>query len=130
MPNPVVHFEILTRDPDALGEFYKKIFDWDVDAMHPSTGAGDVAKYIMARPDGKQPPPAGINGGIGGLPPDYDGHVTFYIAVDDVGAMLDQIEKSGGTRIMGPERVPDGPEIGLFKDPAGHTIGLVKNEPM
>lgn len=28
--------------------------------------------------------------------------------------------------MMGPEHVPGGPTIGLFKDPQGHTIGLVE----
>ena len=27
---------------------------------------------------------------------------------------------------MGPMDVPGGPQIGLFKDPEGHTVGVVK----
>ena len=27
--------------------------------------------------------------------------------------------------MMGPDKVPNGPAIGLFRDPEGHTIGLV-----
>lgn len=40
MPNPVVHFEIITRDPVALGRFYREAFGWDVDTEHPGPGAG------------------------------------------------------------------------------------------
>ena len=76
-------------------------------------------------PDGEQPPKAGINGGFGVLPPGYAGHVTFYIAVDDVGAALEKVEKLGGMRMLGPDQVPNGPVIGLFKDPQGNTIGVV-----
>ena len=27
---------------------------------------------------------------------------------------------------MGPMQVPEGPEIGLFNDPEGHLVGVVK----
>jgi hypothetical protein len=29
--------------------------------------------------------------------------------------------------MMGPEKVTEGVEIGLFLDPEGHTVGLVKS---
>ena len=45
---------------------------------------------------------------------------------DTVGAALDKIELLGGTRMMGPDQVPNGPVIGLFLDPQGHAIGLVE----
>ena len=33
----------------------------------------------------------------------------------------------GGSRIMGPEKMDNPPiEIGLFTDPEGHVIGVVK----
>lgn len=125
MPNPVVHFEILGKDPEALNAFYRGAFGWNIDSQ-PAAGGEGVAKYFMARPDGQPEPKVGINGGIGGAPDDYAGHVTFYVGVDDVGATLEKIEKLGGTRMMGPDHVPNGPVIGLFLDPQGHPIGLVE----
>jgi predicted enzyme related to lactoylglutathione lyase len=126
MPNPVVHFEIITEDPQSLGRFYREAFGWDVDTAHPGSGAGGVATYFLARPNGDQPPSAGINGGIGGLAPGYGGHVTFYIGVTDVGVALAKALELGATRTMGPEQVPGGPVIALFSDPQGHTVGLVE----
>jgi uncharacterized glyoxalase superfamily protein PhnB len=78
----------------------------------------------------------GISGGIGKAPEGYDGHVTFYVVVDDVANALARIEARGGSRMMGPDKVPNGPIIGLFRDPEGHTVGLVdpsddmRNAPM
>jgi predicted enzyme related to lactoylglutathione lyase len=69
---------------------------------------------------------AGIDGGIGEVPEGYEGHLTFYIGVPDIHAALETIEKLGGTRMMGPEQVPEGPFIALFRDPHDHTIGLVQ----
>jgi hypothetical protein len=59
------------------------------------------------------------------VPEGYDGHVTFYVEVDDVGQALGKVEELGGKKMMGPDQVPEGPVIGLFVDPQGHTIGLV-----
>lgn len=129
MPNPVIHFEIMTKDPDSLSAFLQKAFDWDIAGPHPGTGgASNIPKYLIVRPTGEECPERNINGGIGAVPEGYDGHVTFYVAVDDVGAALEKIESLGGTRMMGPDQVPGGPIIGLFKDPQGHTIGLVRPE--
>jgi predicted enzyme related to lactoylglutathione lyase len=116
MGNPVVHFEIMTRGAAALREFYTSAFDW---RPEPSPGASDV-DYAMVHNG------AGIDGGIGEAPEGYDGHVTFYIGVPDINAALDRIERLGGTRMMGPEPVPNGPTIALFRDPHDNTIGLVE----
>jgi uncharacterized protein len=70
---------------------------------------------------------AGIGGGVGTGPEGYEGHVTFYVEVPDVGAALEKAESLGGTRVMGPDKIPEaGFEIGLFTDPDGHVIGLVR----
>ena len=68
----------------------------------------------------------GIGGGIGTAPEGYQGHVTFYVEVPDVGAALEKAESLGGSRMMGPDEMPEvGITIGLFTDPEGHVIGLV-----
>jgi predicted enzyme related to lactoylglutathione lyase len=67
---------------------------------------------------------SGIGGGIAGG--QDGGHVTFYVEVDNVQAALDKIKGLGGSTIMGPEQVPNGPEIAMFSDPEGHVVGLVK----
>jgi len=83
--------------------------------------------YAVAPREGNTAPDGtGIGGGIGTAPEGYDGHVTFYVAVPDVEAALAKAESLGGSRMMGPDKVPEaGIEIGLFTDPEGHTIGVV-----
>ena len=70
----------------------------------------------------------GIGGGVGDSPEGYEGHVTFYIEVPDVGAALDKAEELGGTKMMGPDSPMEGLTIGLFSDPEGHTVGLVQGQ--
>ncbi|HVL63618.1 MAG TPA: VOC family protein [Actinomycetota bacterium] len=124
MGAPVVHFEIVGRDAKKLQAFYSELFDWNFDTDNPMD-YGVVAREENLGPDG-----VGIGGGVGrGPSEEYPGHVTFYIAVDDVGAALDQAEKLGGSRMMGPDEVMEGLVIGLFHDPEGHMIGVVQNPP-
>ena len=59
----------------------------------------------------------GIGGGIGFGPPDYEGHVTFYVEVPDVEAALAKAESLGGTALGGPMTVVGGVEIGTLLRP-------------
>ena len=43
-------------------------------------------------------------------------------------AALAKAESLGGSRMMGPEQEMEGVEIGLFNDPEGHLVGVVKTE--
>jgi predicted enzyme related to lactoylglutathione lyase len=121
MGQPVVHFEIIGKDGDKLRSYYSELFGWDIDASNEM-------KYGVVQRDGNtNDDGAGIGGGVAGGPEGYDGHVTFYIEVPDVEAALAKAEGLGGTRVMGPEKVMEAIEIGLFNDPEGHLIGVVKS---
>jgi predicted enzyme related to lactoylglutathione lyase len=118
MANPVVHFEILGQDAAALREYYSGLFGWEFSAPGP-------IGYHLTDP-GRNAGGAGIAGAVGAMPAGYPGQVTFYVEVPDVEAALAKAERLGGQRLMGPEKVMDGVEIGQFADPEGHVIGLVR----
>jgi uncharacterized protein len=117
---PVVHFEIIGQDADRLRGYYSDLFGWKIDANNPAN-YGIVQREGNTDGDG-----VGIGGGVGKGPEGYAGHVTFYVGVPDVEAALAKAESLGGTRMMGPEEPMEGVEIGLFNDPEGHTVGVVK----
>ena len=119
MGQPVVHFEILGKDAEKLRRYYSHLFGWKIDADPMNYGIIDREGNVSA--DG-----TGIGGGIGGAPEGYPGHVTFYVEVPDVEAALAKAEKLGGSRMMGPDKVTDEVEMGLFQDPEGHVIGVLK----
>jgi predicted enzyme related to lactoylglutathione lyase len=121
MGQPVVHFEVVGKDGPALQSFYSELFGWKLDTNNPM-GYGVVGREDNVNPDG-----VGIGGGVGQGPEGYPGHVTFYVEVPDVEAALARAESLGGTRMMGPDEVMEGLVIGLFTDPEGHTIGLVRS---
>jgi predicted enzyme related to lactoylglutathione lyase len=121
MGQPVVHFEVIGRDAERLQRYYAELFGWEIDTNNP------VNYGIVAREGNTNAEGVGIGGGIGVGPEGYDGHVTFYVEVPDVDAALAKAESLGGSRMMGPETVMEGVEIGLFTDPEGHPVGVVKS---
>ena len=122
MGQPVVHFEIVGKDASALRSFYSELAGWEFDTVE----GGPTDYSVVARDANLNSDGVGIGGGVGAGPEGYDGHVTFYIEVPDVGAALDRVEQLGGTKMMGPDTPMEGLTLGLFTDPEGHTIGLVQ----
>jgi uncharacterized protein len=112
MGNPTMWFEVAARDRESMKGFYSSLFDWKLNDM-------EAMPYTGVETGGP-----GIPGGIGQAPEGNDGHVTFYVEVDDVEAGLGKAESLGGSRVMGPVAMPSG-EIGLFADPEGHVVGLM-----
>jgi len=112
--HPVVHFEILGRDQKLLEEFYKGVFNWEIEPVEDW--------YSLVKPG------SGIHGGIG-VRVQHARHVTFYVAVTDIAAALALIESKGGKKAFGPNPILDGGVIAGFTDPEGHLIGLVQPPP-
>ena len=122
MGQPVVHFEIIGKDAQALRSYYGELFDWSFDTSASATGMDYALVERYTTDDG-----TGIPGGVGGGTEDYDGHLTFYVAVPDVEAALQKAESLGGTRRMGPDPIPGTDiQIGHFTDPEGHLVGVVQ----
>lgn len=123
MGQPVIHFEVIGRDPEKLRAYYGELFGWEFDTSGPvSSAVSEAGNYGFV--DRSAPDGVGIPGGVGGGS-DYDGHAIFYVGVPDVEAALEKAESLGGTRTMGPERAPGtNLVVGHFTDPEGHLIGL------
>ena len=121
MGQPVVHFEIVARDGEKLKGYYAELFGWEIDSSNPMN-YGLIDRAANVNSEG-----IGVGGGIGQGPDGYEGHVTFYAEVPDVEESLQRAESLGGTRMMGPEKIMEGVELGQFKDPEGNIIGLIKS---
>jgi predicted enzyme related to lactoylglutathione lyase len=123
MAQPIVHFEIIGKDPAKLRSYFGELFGWEFDTSSPVAQAvsepdnyGFVDRITTS--DG-----TGIPGGVGGGSR-YDSRVLFYVGVADVEAALQKAESLGGKRRMGPERAPTGLVVGQFTDPEGNLIGV------
>ena len=122
MGNPVVHFEIIGRNPDALRRYYAELFGWNADtdsAVAPEISDEGDYGFVDAPPDA-----AAIPGGIGGGP-DRTPHTIFYVGVADVAAALERAVSLGGTIVLAPALKPGGGlVVAHFADPEGNVLGL------
>ena len=112
--NRVIHFEIVGKDGAALQRFYSDLFAWKLNTDNPGG-------YGMTSPDA-----TGVVVGIGDSPNGGAGHVTGYVAVDDVEATLARATELGGTVIMPKFSPGPGAVLGLLADPEGHVIGVTE----
>jgi len=111
MGRPVIHFEIGCRDSQKTQEFYKKMFDWKIEAFGP-------AAMIAAESNG-------IAGHITSLGHEPHHYTTFYVDVEDVAASLKQAEALGGKTLVPAMDIPTG-TFAWMQDPEGNTVGLWK----
>ena len=121
MGNPVVHWEMMSKNPERICGFYEKIFGWKI-TPHPEIGYNIVETGAQAGNNG------GINGGI--FKPDREGPwpamLTLYILVDDLAPYREKILAAGGKIHVEEQEVPGMGWLTLFTDPDGRMMGLWK----
>jgi predicted enzyme related to lactoylglutathione lyase len=111
MPNPVVHFEVRSQDPDGARRFFGELFDW-------SFPEGALPGYTYVDTGAPGAIPGGIGPTQGGAP-----LVTFFVGVEDVAATLAAAEGLGGRTVQPATSVP-GVTFGLLESPDGQIIGV------
>jgi uncharacterized protein len=109
---PVVHWEIVARDPGRQSAFYRELFNWEI-------GTGPVMQ-VPAGLGGPEPGPAGhIRAGSHPA-------VVLYVQVRDLRASLLRAAQLGGTVLTEPFDVPGGPTLAVVADPEGNSLALVQ----
>lgn len=112
-PGALGWVELMTRAPDRATEFYTTVFGWSVNASEHYTQWGlDGADFGgMVAMDDK-------------FPHEVPAHWLPYFAVEDVDATANAAVGAGGTMLMEPTSVPDGPRIAVLRDPQGAGFGV------
>jgi len=120
MGNPVVHWELMSKDPAKVSAFYEGIFGWKVQHV-------PELNYRIVDTGGE----GGINGGI--FRPDregpdpknpWPGNMVFYINVDDLAKFRKKVVAAGGKIHVEHQDVPGMGAFSLFTDPDGRMMGL------
>jgi hypothetical protein len=127
-----MHFEIESKDGEALRSFYSGLFGWEIDASNP------MRYGLLQREGNMNAQGVGIGGAVSDVPQTpsstwrgpsraegYEGHVTVYVEVPDVEAALTKAEDPRWNPNAGPDQVMGGLTMGKFNDPEGHLIGLI-----
>jgi hypothetical protein len=103
----VVYFSIFGPPGSELQRFYGEIFGWKIAAN------GDLAANVMS------PLPASVGNS-------EVAETIVYVGVEDISATLERVTANGGTIRYPRFEVPGRVILGLFKDPAGNSVGLVE----
>ena len=114
MANPVVHFEIASKDTGKVRDFYSKLFGWSINADNPlnyglaSTKEGEL----------------GIDGGLYQAEDSNDRPgVRLYAQVDDAQAFLEKAASLGGTVVRrGPGGARPGHQSGSVPRSRGQCV--------
>lgn len=114
-PGSLGRVELLTRAPERAESFCTTVFGWSVSASehYPQWGIGGADFGGVVRMDEKFPPE---------VPP----HWLPYFAVADVDASAATATEAGGTVLMEPTSVPDGPRIAVLRDPHAAVFGVYR----
>lgn len=114
MGKPVVHWELWSKDPKGIADFYSRVFDWQIRYI-------PEMDYTLVETGGS----GGINGGI--MTPKegpWPGKMAFYIDVEDLGAYCRKIKDAGGKIVVERLEVPGVGALALFEDPEGRVLGM------
>lgn len=118
-PGAVVWNELATRDPANATEFYRAVFDFDLEPMPDFP-------YTELRVDGRTV--GGIFGMGEGIPAEIPSHWTTYFAVSDVDQAVEDARELGGIPVG---TVADS-TYGRFTtlgDPMGATFKVIQPRP-
>ena len=118
MSNPVVHFEIASKDTGKVRDFYSKLFGWAINADNPMNYG------VASTKEGE----LGIDGGLYQTEDANDqSGVRLYAQVDDAQAFLEMAASLGGTVVGEAQEVPgQGIKVGQFLDPEGNIFGVIQ----
>jgi uncharacterized protein len=115
MGRPVVHWEFWSRNPQGVADFYKTVFDWEIQHIPEmnyrlaKTGEGGIGGGIFEPKEGPIPAPTSI-----------------YIDVDELDAYGRKVVAAGGQIVVDKQEVPGMGSFSLFSDPEGRVVGMWK----
>ena len=115
MATPVVAWQIMAKDPEAMAAFYTRLFGWKV---HDDNALG----FRRIETGGSR----GIDGGIWPSPPEGHSFVQLFIEVGDVSAYVEKAVSHGAKVLIPPQKLPDGDEMAILLGPEGVSFGLKK----
>lgn len=117
----VVHFEIPADDVDRARDFYRRAFDWSINAV-PGMGY-TLVQTTPSGNDGSPAQPGAINGGmLARQAPIKNPVITIQVASID--ESLQRIEGLGGRTVRNKQPVGDMGFAAYFADSEGNVVGL------
>jgi len=114
MGNPVVQWQIITREPDRHSAFYSTVFGWKINSDNP-------LGYRIVDTGSER----GIAGGFWPAPPQANSFVQLFVEIEDMTETISKVTANGGSVLISPQMLPSGDEMAILRDPIGLTFGVV-----
>lgn len=118
-PSPVIHWQLVTPDPEAAQSFYTGLFGWTCDD-------DNALRYRRLASEGEKG--QGIGGGIWPAPPEANAFVQLHIHVDDLPTAVERAKELGANVILPPQELPEGQSMAVLHDPQGVPFALTTGE--
>jgi predicted enzyme related to lactoylglutathione lyase len=109
--------ELMTRNPDAAGRFYTRLFPWSAKAS--SAGQGYTEFQLGGQSIAGMMEIAKEMG-------DVSPHWGSYVQVDDVEATVNQAKKLEARILVPPTDVPNVGRFSTLSDPTGAVISVIQ----
>lgn len=116
----VIHFELVSNDPEATEKFYEEVFGWKTQKWE-----GPMEYWFLATGDPETP---GIDGAFGQRR-SPDDVVVDTIGVADIDRHVRLIEDNGGEIVRSKSAVPGVGWLVYFKDTEGNLWGMMQDDP-
>jgi predicted enzyme related to lactoylglutathione lyase len=124
--NPVVHFEMPYDNRQRMAAFYQAAFGWQTQMLGEEMGHYVVA-HTTETVDGMVSTPGTINGGFYERKPEWPAqHPSVVIAVDDIGAAMQQVAAAGGEVLGEPMEIPGIGQYVSFMDTEGNRVSMLQ----
>ena len=124
--NPVVHFEMPYDNRQRMAAFYQSAFGWQTQMLGEEMGHYVVA-HTTETVDGMVSTPGTINGGFYPRKPEWPAqHPSVVIAVDDIGAAMQQVAAAGGEVLGEPMEIPGIGQYVSFMDTEGNRVSMLQ----
>lgn len=123
--NPVVHFEMPTKNKKRVAKFYEKAFGWKMELLGPKMGNYVLATTTPLGKNGMPKNPGAINGGFYEL--GKNGKVPhLVISVDNLEKHMVIVKKAGGKILGKPMDIPGIGNFVMLKDSEGNRVGMLQ----
>ena len=128
MPNPVAHFEIYGDNPENLATFYRKLFNWDINAT-PQVEGHWIIKTVPTDAKGAPTQTGGINGGLMKRPMPEARAWMNYVTVKSLDESLKQAASLGAQVLRPKSAVPKTGWFAMVADPEMNVFGIWQDDP-
>jgi predicted enzyme related to lactoylglutathione lyase len=125
--DPVVHFEMPSKDGKRMSRFYEKVFGWETKNLGKDRGDYTLVSTTESDKKGKPKSRGIINGGF--FPKSDDKPAQYpsvVVAVDDIKKSMKKITKAGGEVLGQPMEIPGFGLYVSFFDTEGNRVSMMQ----